>query len=107
MKNFYVYILCNKRNGTLYTGVTSELIKRTYEHKNKLVDGFTKKHDIHRLVWYEIHKTVESAITREKRIKKWERKWRLEIIENDNPEWHDLYDHICENSGFPINRPRE
>ncbi len=76
MKNFYVYILSNKRNGTLYTGVTSELIKRTYEHKNKLVDGFTKKHDIHRLVWYEIHKTVESAITREKRIKKWERKWK-------------------------------
>ncbi len=91
----------------MYTGVTSELIKRTYEHKNKLVDGFTKKHDIHRLVWYEIHKTVESAITREKRIKKWERKWKLEIIEKDNPDWHDLYDHICENSGFPINRSRE
>ena len=74
--------------------MTSELIKRTYEHKNKLVDGFTKKHDLHRLVWYEIHKTAESAITREKRIKKWERKWKIEIIEKDNPGWHDLYDHI-------------
>jgi len=105
MKNFYVYILCNKRNGTLYTGVTSKIIKRIYEHKNKLVDGFTKKYNLHRLVWYELHETVESAITREKRIKKWERKWKLELIEKDNPRWNDLYDHICENSGFPINRP--
>ena len=77
MKNFYVYILCNKRNGTLYTCVTLGIIKRTYEHKNKLVNSFTKKYNVHRLVWYEIHKTAESAITSEKRIKKWERKWKL------------------------------
>jgi putative endonuclease len=63
MKNYYVYILCNKRNGTLYTGVTPKIIKRIYEHKNKLVDGFTKKYNLHRLVWYEIHETAESAIT--------------------------------------------
>ncbi len=107
MKNFYVYIICNKRNGSLYTGITSELIKRIYEHKNKLVDGFTMKYDIQRLVWYEIHNTAESAIAREKRMKKWERKWKLEIIEKDNPGWNDLYDDICENSGFPINVPRE
>ncbi len=107
MKNFYVYILCNKRNGTLYTGVTSGIIKRTYEHKNKLVDGFTKKYNLHRLVWYEIHKTAESAITREKQIKKWERKWKLALIEKDNSGWNDLYDHICENSGFPINKSRQ
>ena len=85
MKDFYVYILCNKRNGTLYTGVTSGIIKRTYEHKNRLVNGFTKKYNLHNLVWYEIHKTAESAITREKRIKQWERRWKLERIEKDNP----------------------
>ena len=103
MKTFYVYILCNRRNGTLYTGVTSGIIKRTYEHENKLDDGFTRKYNLQSLVWYEIHKTADSAITREKRIKKWERKWKLELIEKNNPEWNDLYDYICENSGFPIN----
>ena len=80
MKNFYVYIFCNKRNGTLYTGVTSGIIKRTYEHKNKLVVGFTKKYNLHRLVWFEIHKTSESAITREERIKKWECKWNSNLL---------------------------
>ena len=70
MKNFYVYILCSKRNGTLYIGITSDLIKRLYEHKNDLVNGFTKKYNVHRLVWYEIHESAESAITREKQIKK-------------------------------------
>ena len=83
----------------MYTGVTSKIIKRIYEHKNKLVDGFTKKYNLHRLVWYEIHETAESAITREKRIKKWERKWKLELIEKENPGWNDLYDHICGNTG--------
>ena len=91
----------------LCIGFTSGIIKRTCEHKNKLVDGFTKKYNLRRLVWYEIHKTAESAITREKRIKKWERRWKLQLIEKDNPGWTDLYDNICENSGFPINRPRE
>jgi putative endonuclease len=94
-KNFYVYILCSKRNGTLYTGVTSDLVKRVYEHKNNLVNGFTKKYSVHRLVWYETHDSAESAITREKRIKKWKRSWKLELIEQGNPEWVDLYETIC------------
>ena len=94
VKNFFVYILCNKRNGTLYTGVTSDLIKRVYEHKNNLADGFTKKYNVHNLVWYEIHEAAESAITREKQIKKWTRKWKLELIEKVNPEWNNLYDSL-------------
>jgi putative endonuclease len=94
MKQFYVYILCSRRNGTLYTGVTSNLIKRIYEHKNNLVEGFTKKYGVHCLVWYEVHQTAETAIIREKQIKKWNRKWKLELIEKDNPEWNDLYDRI-------------
>ncbi len=80
MKKLYVYILCNKRNGTLYTGVTSDLIKRVYEHKNGLVDGFTKKYNIHCLVWYETHESAEAAINREKQIKKWKRAWKLELL---------------------------
>jgi putative endonuclease len=91
MKTFYVYILCNKQNGTLYTGVTSDLVKRIYEHKNNMVDGFTKTYGVHHLIWYENHMTAESAITREKQIKKWNRKWKLELIEKNNPEWKDLY----------------
>ncbi|MEK6691687.1 MAG: GIY-YIG nuclease family protein [Nitrospirota bacterium] len=92
MKKFYVYMLCNKRNGTLYTGITSDIIKRVYEHKNNLAKGFTKKYKIHNLVWYEMHKTAETAIIREKQIKKWKRRWKLELIENHNPEWNDLYE---------------
>jgi putative endonuclease len=86
MKNFYVYILCSKQNGTLYTGVTSNLVKRVYEHKNNLADGFTKKYNVHHLVWYEIHQTAESAMTREKQIKAWKRPWKLRLIEESNPE---------------------
>ncbi|MBI4688556.1 MAG: GIY-YIG nuclease family protein, partial [Nitrospirae bacterium] len=71
MKRFFVYILCSKRNGTLYIGVTSDLIKRVYEHKNDLAEGFTKRYKVHNLVWYEAHETAESAIKREKNIKKW------------------------------------
>jgi putative endonuclease len=89
-------MLCSKRNGTLYTGVTSDLVKRVIEHKNNLVDGFTKKYNIHRLVWYEIHDSSESAITREKQIKKWKRVWKLKLIEQNNKEWIDLYETICE-----------
>ena len=96
MKKCYVYMLCSKRNGTLYTGVTSDLVKRVIEHKNNLVDGFTKKYNIHRLVWYEIHDSSESAITREKQIKKWKRVWKLKLIEQNNKEWIDLYETICE-----------
>jgi putative endonuclease len=92
---FYVYILCSKRNGTLYTGVTSNLIKRVYEHKNDLVDGFTHRYRVHRLVWYETHESWESAIKREKQTKKWKRAWKLTLIEKSNPFWDDLYEAIC------------
>jgi putative endonuclease len=95
MKRFYVYILSSKRNGTLYTGITSDLIKRVYEHKNNLIDGFTKKYNVHCLVWYEIHESAESAISREKQIKKWKRAWKMKLIEQYNPEWNDLYETIC------------
>ena len=91
-----VYILANKRNGTLYTGVTSDLIKRVWQHKNNIIDGFTKQYNIHMLVWYEIHETMESAINREKRLKSWDRKWKLDLIENMNPEWKDLYTSIIQ-----------
>jgi len=96
MKHFCVYILCNKRNGTLYTGVTSDLRKRIFEHKNNLINGFTKKYNVHLLVWYESHESAESAITREKQIKEWKRPWKLELIEKNNPAWNDLYESICE-----------
>lgn len=96
MKQYYVYILGSERNGTLYTGVTANLMKRVYEHKNNLADGFTKKYDVHRLVWYEVHGSAETAITREKQIKKWKRDWKLQLIEKFNPYWNDLYENICQ-----------
>ena len=86
-----VYILASKRNGTLYIGVTSDLVKRIWEHKNNMVEGFTKRYDVHRLVWYELHDSMNSAIIREKRLKNWKRKWKLELIEKGNPKWLDLY----------------
>jgi putative endonuclease len=94
-KPFYVYILSNKRNGTLYTGVTSNLIQRVWQHKNKIVKGFTEKYNISNLVYFETHDSAESAITREKQIKKWNRAWKLRLIEEKNPQWIDLYDEIC------------
>lgn len=90
----YTYILFNKRNGTLYIGVTSNLVKRVYEHKNKLVDGFTKKYNIDKLGYYEIFDDIEEAIIREKKLKGASRKKKLELIEMINPEWLDLYDEI-------------
>jgi len=81
-----VYILASRRNGTLYAGVTSDLIKRVWEHKNHLVEGFTKRYGVDRLVWYEPHETMDSAIRREKAIKEWKRAWKLELIEQSNPE---------------------
>ena len=90
-KSYYVYILASKRNGTLYIGVTSGLKKRVYEHKNDMVEGFTKKYRVHMLVYYETTSDVESAIRREKQLKKWRRKWKIELIEKMNPEWRDLY----------------
>jgi len=84
------YILASRRNGTLYVGVTSDPAKRIWEHKNDVVEGFTKKYGVHTLVWFEAHETMESAITREKRIKEWKRGWKLELIERLNPDWRDL-----------------
>ena len=93
-KQFYVYILASKRNGTLYTGVTSNLIKRIWQHKNELLEGFSKKYKVKNLVYYEVHNNVGSALTREKQIKKWRRAWKLRLIEEKNPEWKDLYKEI-------------
>jgi len=89
-----VYILANKRNGTLYIGVTSDLIKRIWEHKNDLVPGFSQRYSVHKLVWYEIHESMYSAISREKAIKKWNRTWKIELIEQLNPDWQDLYEEL-------------
>jgi putative endonuclease len=89
-----VYILASKRNGTLYIGVTSDLIKRVWEHKNNMVEGFTKRYGVHQLVWYEIHDNMESAMEREKRLKNWKRAWKLKLIEGVNPDWEDLYHRI-------------
>ena len=91
MKIPTVYILASKRNGTLYTGVTSNLIKRIWEHKNEQVDGFTKRYAVHLLVYFEQHSEMSAAILREKQIKKWNRAWKLKLIETDNPDWEDLY----------------
>jgi putative endonuclease len=88
---YYVYILASNKNGTLYIGVTSNLVKRIYEHKNELAEGFTKKYSVHKLVYFEITESVESAIAREKQLKKWNRAWKIRLIEKTNPEWLDLY----------------
>ena len=90
-----VYTLGSKRNGTLYVGVTSDLVKRAWEHRNDVVEGFTEKYRVHALVWYEIHETMESAIAREKAMKEWKRAWKVRRIEETNPEWKDLYESIC------------
>ncbi len=92
MKPFYVYILASKRNGTLYTGSTDDLIRRVWEHKEKIRKGFTEKYDVALLVWYELQDTREGALMREKQIKKWNRAWKLRLIEEGNPDWSDLYD---------------
>lgn len=86
-----VYILASERNGTLYIGVTSNLVSRIWQHKNNVVEGFTKKYQVHLLVWYEVHNDIESAISREKSLKKWNRIWKLRLIEQVNPDWKDLY----------------
>lgn len=86
-----VYILASKPNGTLYVGVTSDPIKRVWEHKEHLVHGFTKRYGVNRLVYYELHVTMETAIRREKQIKKWKRVWKLKLIESQNPKWADLW----------------
>ena len=90
-KQFCVYMLASDRNGTIYIGVTSSLVKRVWEHKEGAVPGFTSEYGVHKLVWYEQHESAESAITREKRIKKWNRDWKIKLIEESNPYWNDLY----------------
>jgi len=94
MKKGYVYILASQRNGTIYIGVTSDLVKRIYEHKNHLAKGFTDKYNVDKLVYYEQFDDIYSAISREKQLKPWKRKWKLDLIEKDNPEWRDLYNEI-------------
>lgn len=88
---YYIYILASKKNGTLYIGVTSDLVRRIYEHKNDLVEGFTRKYGIHNLVYFEATESIESAIMREKQLKKWNRAWKINLIEKSNPAWKDLY----------------
>ena len=90
-KAFCVYILASTRNGTLYVGVTSNLIQRVWQHKEGLFDGFTKEYRVKDLVWYEQHESAESAIQREKQIKKWDRDWKIRLLEEQNPYWNDLY----------------
>ena len=92
MKQPCVYLLASKRNGTLYCGVTSNLVQRIWQHKNDLVEGFGKRYGVYILVWYEAHETMETAIAREKTIKEWKRAWKLKIIETMNPTWRDLYE---------------
>lgn len=95
MREPAVYILASKPNGTLYIGVTSDLVKRVWEHKNQLVEGFTKKYHVHHLVYIEQHNDMLSAITREKQLKKWNRAWKIALIEKENPDWRDLWEDIC------------
>ncbi len=89
-----VYIMASKRNGTLYIGVTNDVVRRVWEHKNNAVDGFTKKYGVHMLVYYELHETMPDAILREKQMKRWNRAWKIELIQGSNPEWRDVYQDI-------------
>ena len=95
MKQFYVYILANKKGGTLYVGLTSDLPKRTWEHKNGVIEGFTKRYSVKRLVHYEIFDRFEQAAEREKSLKRWRRQWKINLIEEQNPDWNDLYKKIA------------
>ena len=94
-KQCYVYILASRRNGTLYIGVTSTLQQRIWQHKEKLVGGFTKKYGVDRFAYFEVHGDMYDAIVREKQVKKWRRKWKLELIEEQNPNWDDLYEQVA------------
>jgi len=96
MKLYYIYILASKKNGTLYIGITSDLIKRVYEHKHGLIEGFTKKYNAHKLVYYETTQDIRNAIKREKQLKAWKRQWKIELIEKQNPKWNDLYYKIAD-----------
>ena len=91
MRQPCVYIVANKRNGTIYTGVTSDLIQRVWQHRNKFIKGFSSRYNTQTLVWYESHEAMESAISREKQLKNWKRDWKLKLIEMNNPKWNGLY----------------
>jgi len=94
-RSYFVYLLASRRRGTLCVGVTNDLLKRVWQHKQGLVEGFTKRYGIKTLVWYEQTDSIESAMTREKQIKKWNRDWKVELIEKNNPQWKDLYEDIA------------
>ncbi|MGB5528925.1 MAG: GIY-YIG nuclease family protein [Ignavibacteriaceae bacterium] len=94
MKQYLLYIMASKKNGTLYIGVTNNLVRRVYEHKEGLIEGFTKKYNVKYLVYYEVYNDMYEAIKREKAMKKWLRKWKIELIEKTNPDWKDLYEEI-------------
>jgi putative endonuclease len=91
---YFVYLLASRKDGTLYLGVTRDLVRRVYEHKTKAASGFTSRYDVRRLVWLEIYDDPSSAIAREKQLKKWQRAWKIELIEKENPDWRDLYEEI-------------
>ena len=92
---FYTYMLAARKNGTLYTGVTNDLVRRVWEHRNGLAEGFTKRYDVKALVYFEIHQDAQGAIAREKKFKRWRRAWKIALIERDNPAWRDLYEEIA------------
>jgi putative endonuclease len=102
--SFFVYILASKRNGTLYVGMTDDLVKRVYQHRTNALPGFTRRYGVKTLVWYETHESRESAFAREHQIKKWNRDWKINLIETDNPEWRDLWEEIA--SPIPSAHPR-
>jgi putative endonuclease len=104
VKQACVYILASQRNGTLYVGVTSDIVRRVWQHKVGEIDGFTKRYGVHRLVFVEFHETMVDAIAREKRLKHWNREWKLALIERDNPTWRDLYDEHVGCPGSPLAR---
>jgi Predicted endonuclease containing a URI domain len=98
---YFVYMLASQRNGTLYVGVTNDVLRRTWEHKSDLIKGFTQKYGVHILVWYETHNDINEAIIREKKLKHWKRAWKIELIEKQNSGWNDLYDHLIGEIALP------
>jgi len=102
---YYVYILASRRNGTLYVGVSNDLMRRTWEHKSDLIEGFTKTYGVHRLFYFELYEDVNAAIAREKRLKKWNRAWKIRLIEEKNSGWNDLYDRLLGEIAQPLRLP--
>ena len=103
--SFFVYMLASKRNGTLYVGMTDDLVKRIWQHRTNVLPGFTRRYSVKTLVWYETHESRETAFAREHQIKKWNRDWKIKLIEKDNPDWVDLWEEIA--SPIPSAHPRE